>query len=42
MFCWWSFVTLFCVRQTDLKKLIAYYSIAHISIAIGGIMTLSY
>jgi len=36
------FVSLFCIRQTDLKSLIAYSSVAHMSIVIGGIMTLSY
>ena len=36
------FVTLFCTRQTDLKSPIAYFSVAHMSIVIGGIMTLSY
>ena len=36
------FVSLFCIRQTDLKSLIAYSSVAHISIVIGGIMTLNY
>ena len=36
------FVSLFCMRQTDLKSLIAYSSVAHISMVIGGIMTLSY
>jgi len=36
------FVSLFCMRQTDLKSLTAYSSVAHISIVIGGIMTLSY
>ena len=36
------FVSLFCMRQTDLKSLIAYSSVAHISIVIGGIMTLNY
>jgi len=36
------FVSLFCRRQTDLKSLIAYSSVAHISMVIGGIMTLSY
>ena len=34
------FVSLFCIGQTDLKSLIAYFSVAHISIVIGGIMTL--
>jgi NADH-ubiquinone oxidoreductase chain 4 len=35
-------VSLFCIRQTDLKSLIAYSSVAHISMVIGGIITLSY
>ena len=36
------FVSLFCIRQTNLKSLIAYSSVAHMSIVIGGIITLSY
>jgi|SRR5215510_6553497 len=36
------FVRLFCIRQTDLKSLIAYSSVAHISMVIGGIITLNY
>lgn len=36
------FVSLFCMRQTDLKSLIAYSSVAHMSMVIGGIITLSY
>lgn len=36
------FVSLFCIRQTDLKSLIAYSSVAHMSMVIGGIITLSY
>ena len=36
------FVSSFCIRQTDLKSLIAYSSVAHISIVIGGVMTSSY
>jgi NADH-ubiquinone oxidoreductase chain 4 len=36
------FVSLFCMRQTDLKSLIAYSSVAHMSIVIGGIITVSY
>nr|YP_009351204.1 NADH dehydrogenase subunit 4 [Sphaerotermes sphaerothorax]AQP28834.1 NADH dehydrogenase subunit 4 [Sphaerotermes sphaerothorax]URH16562.1 NADH dehydrogenase subunit 4 [Sphaerotermes sphaerothorax] len=36
------FVSLFCMRQTDLKSLIAYSSVAHMSMVIGGIMTVSY
>nr|URX53429.1 NADH dehydrogenase subunit 4 [Rugitermes unicolor] len=34
-------VSLICMRQTDLKSLIAYSSVAHMSIVIGGIMTMS-
>ena len=33
------FVSLFCMWQTDLKSLIAYSSVAHISMVIGGIIT---
>nr|AIY61693.1 NADH dehydrogenase subunit 4 [Isognathotermes fungifaber] len=36
------FVSLFCMRQTDLKSLIAYSSVAHMSMVIGGIMTMNY
>jgi NADH-ubiquinone oxidoreductase chain 4 len=36
------FVSLFCIRRTDLKSLIAYSSVVHINIVIGGIITLSY
>jgi len=36
------FVSLFCIRQTDLKSLIAYSSVAHMIIVISGIKTLSY
>ncbi|PNF19646.1 hypothetical protein B7P43_G18129 [Cryptotermes secundus] len=35
-------VRLICMRQTDLKSLIAYSSVAHIVLVIGGIMTLRY
>nr|YP_009250683.1 NADH dehydrogenase subunit 4 [Heterotermes tenuior]AMX23012.1 NADH dehydrogenase subunit 4 [Heterotermes tenuior] len=35
-------VSLFCMRQTDLKSLIAYSSVAHMGMVIGGIMTMSY
>nr|URX53210.1 NADH dehydrogenase subunit 4 [Cryptotermes rotundiceps] len=35
-------VSLICMRQTDLKSLIAYSSVAHMGIVIGGIMTFSY
>jgi hypothetical protein len=30
------------LRQTDLKSLVAYSSVAHMGIVVGGIMTLSY
>jgi len=36
------FVRLFCLRQTDLKSLIAYSSVAHMGIVIGGLMTFGY
>jgi NADH-ubiquinone oxidoreductase chain 4 len=32
------FVSLFCMRQTDLRSLIAYSFVAHMSIVIGGII----
>nr|AMW68068.1 NADH dehydrogenase subunit 4 [Oliarces clara] len=35
-------VSLICLRQVDLKSLIAYSSVAHMSMVIGGMMTLSY
>nr|WGO58180.1 NADH dehydrogenase subunit 4 [Centrocolumna ericea] len=35
-------VSLICMRQTDLKSLIAYSSVAHMGIVIGGLMTLFY
>nr|URX52684.1 NADH dehydrogenase subunit 4 [Neotermes cf. insularis/malandensis]URX52769.1 NADH dehydrogenase subunit 4 [Neotermes cf. insularis/malandensis]URX52782.1 NADH dehydrogenase subunit 4 [Neotermes cf. insularis/malandensis] len=35
-------VSLVCMRQTDLSSLIAYSSVAHMGIVIGGIMTMSY
>nr|AVN67640.1 NADH dehydrogenase subunit 4 [Parcoblatta divisa] len=35
-------VSLICMRQTDLKALIAYSSVAHMGIVIGGLMTLFY
>nr|AVN67750.1 NADH dehydrogenase subunit 4 [Eurycotis sp. B074] len=35
-------VSLICMRQTDLKSLIAYSSVAHMGIVIAGLMTLSY
>nr|ALO70740.1 NADH deshydrogenase subunit 4 [Neobisnius villosulus] len=37
-----SFVSLICIRQTDIKSLIAYSSIAHMSLVLSGVMTLNY
>nr|YP_010946838.1 NADH dehydrogenase subunit 4 [Rhabdoblatta marginata]WGO57595.1 NADH dehydrogenase subunit 4 [Rhabdoblatta marginata] len=37
-----TLVSLICMRQTDLKSLIAYSSVAHMGIVIGGLMTMSY
>nr|YP_009351243.1 NADH dehydrogenase subunit 4 [Odontotermes javanicus]AQP28990.1 NADH dehydrogenase subunit 4 [Odontotermes javanicus] len=36
------FVSLFCLRQTDLKSLVAYSSVAHMGMVIGGLMTFGY
>nr|QZM06648.1 NADH dehydrogenase subunit 4 [Tetanops sintenisi] len=35
-------ISLVCLRQTDLKALIAYSSVAHMGIVLGGFMTLTY
>lgn len=35
------FVSLICLRQRDIKSLIAYSSVAHIGLVLGGIMTFS-
>nr|URX53663.1 NADH dehydrogenase subunit 4 [Bifiditermes nr. madagascariensis] len=35
-------VSLICMRQTDLSSLIAYSSVAHMGVVIGGIMTMNY
>nr|QID48525.1 NADH dehydrogenase subunit 4 [Celes akitanus] len=35
-------VSLICVRQVDLKSLIAYSSVAHMSMVIGGLMTMNW
>uniref|UniRef100_A0A6H0N6G7 NADH-ubiquinone oxidoreductase chain 4 n=1 Tax=Pseudoplites inexpectatus TaxID=2547838 RepID=A0A6H0N6G7_9CUCU len=34
-------VSLICIRQSDIKSLIAYSSVAHMGMALGGIMTLN-
>nr|WGU15874.1 NADH dehydrogenase subunit 4 [Clephydroneura sp.] len=35
-------VSLVCLRQVDLKSLIAYSSVAHMGIVLGGLMTMTY
>nr|QHD47977.1 NADH dehydrogenase subunit 4 [Claassenia magna]WHU31445.1 NADH dehydrogenase subunit 4 [Claassenia magna] len=35
-------VSFMCLRQSDLKALIAYSSVAHMGIVLGGLMTLTY
>nr|YP_010693823.1 NADH dehydrogenase subunit 4 [Tachina stackelbergi]WCD42053.1 NADH dehydrogenase subunit 4 [Tachina stackelbergi] len=35
-------VSLLCLRQTDLKALIAYSSVAHMGVVLAGLMTMSY
>nr|AND96349.1 NADH deshydrogenase subunit 4 [Heteronitis castelnaui] len=35
-------VSLICLRQIDIKSLIAYSSVAHMGMVLGGIMTMSY
>nr|AND96336.1 NADH deshydrogenase subunit 4 [Onitis alexis] len=35
-------VSLICLRQIDIKSLIAYSSVAHMGLVLGGIMTMSY
>nr|YP_010998239.1 NADH dehydrogenase subunit 4 [Plecia hardyi]WPM86396.1 NADH dehydrogenase subunit 4 [Plecia hardyi] len=35
-------VSLICLRQMDLKSLVAYSSVAHMGIALSGLMTLTY
>nr|ALO70779.1 NADH deshydrogenase subunit 4 [Ocypus brunnipes] len=36
------YVSLVCIRQTDIKSLVAYSSVAHMGLVLGGIMTLNY
>nr|YP_010882123.1 NADH dehydrogenase subunit 4 [Sungaya inexpectata]WID87024.1 NADH dehydrogenase subunit 4 [Sungaya inexpectata] len=36
------FISLVCLRQSDLKSLIAYSSVIHMSLVLGGIMTLNH
>nr|QBZ37570.1 NADH dehydrogenase subunit 4 [Sinodendron rugosum] len=35
-------VSLICLRQSDIKSLIAYSSVAHMGMVLGGIMTMNY
>lgn len=35
-------ISLVCLRQIDIKALIAYSSVAHIGVVLGGLLTLSY
>nr|YP_010137182.1 NADH dehydrogenase subunit 4 [Paraglenea fortunei]QWM97241.1 NADH dehydrogenase subunit 4 [Paraglenea fortunei] len=35
------FVSLICLRQSDIKSLIAYSSVAHMGLVLGGVMTLN-
>nr|WAX39163.1 NADH dehydrogenase subunit 4 [Anaplecta sp. 4 ZQW-2020] len=35
-------VSLICLRQTDLKSLVAYSSVAHMGLVLGGLMTMNY
>nr|AFQ62204.1 NADH dehydrogenase subunit 4 [Xyletinus sp. XYL01] len=37
-----SMVSLICLRQSDMKSLVAYSSVAHMGLVIGGLMTFSY
>nr|YP_010388299.1 NADH dehydrogenase subunit 4 [Nigidius miwai]UPO69309.1 NADH dehydrogenase subunit 4 [Nigidius miwai] len=37
-----AYVSLICIRQSDIKSLIAYSSVAHMGLVLGGIMTLNY
>nr|APX40065.1 NADH dehydrogenase subunit 4 [Neocrepidodera brevicollis] len=35
-------IALICIRQSDMKSLIAYSSVSHMSMVLGGILTLNY
>jgi NADH-ubiquinone oxidoreductase chain 4 len=37
-----TLISLVCLRQIDIKSLIAYSSVAHIGVVIAGLFTLSY
>nr|AKR07180.1 NADH dehydrogenase subunit 4 [Nigidionus parryi] len=36
------YVSLICVRQSDIKSLVAYSSVAHMGLVLGGLVTLNY
>nr|YP_010309712.1 NADH dehydrogenase subunit 4 [Cissites auriculata]UMR54829.1 NADH dehydrogenase subunit 4 [Cissites auriculata] len=36
------FVSLICLRQSDIKSLVAYSSVSHMGLALGGILTLNF
>nr|YP_009564649.1 NADH dehydrogenase subunit 4 [Hoplasoma unicolor]QAY81946.1 NADH dehydrogenase subunit 4 [Hoplasoma unicolor] len=37
-----SFISIICIRQSDMKSLIAYSSISHMSLVLSGLLTLNY
>jgi NADH-ubiquinone oxidoreductase chain 4 len=36
------YISMICLRQSDIKSLIAYSSVAHIGLVLSGILTLNY
>nr|YP_010535852.1 NADH dehydrogenase subunit 4 [Spinolyprops cribricollis]UYB79064.1 NADH dehydrogenase subunit 4 [Spinolyprops cribricollis] len=36
------YVSLICIRQSDMKSLIAYSSVSHMSLVLGGVLTLNF
>nr|YP_009708252.1 NADH dehydrogenase subunit 4 [Figulus binodulus]QEV84358.1 NADH dehydrogenase subunit 4 [Figulus binodulus] len=36
------YVSMICMRQNDMKSLVAYSSVAHMGLVLGGVMTLNY
>jgi len=37
-----AIVSLICLRQVDIKSLIAYSSVSHIGLVLGGVITINY
>nr|ALO70484.1 NADH deshydrogenase subunit 4 [Ctenisodes sp. 1 EF-2015] len=37
-----ALISIICLRQTDMKSLVAYSSVVHMSMVIGGILTMNY